>query len=57
MTLSQGSTGGLVGQMATGTAGTGTGAHADNKGGIVEIDAMLRAFWDLSRISPKRGSG
>lgn len=53
MTLFQGSTGGLVGQMATGTAGTGTGLTADNKGGIVEIDAMLRAFWDISRISPK----
>jgi hypothetical protein len=53
MTIFQGSTGGLVGQMATGVAGTGTGLTADNKGGIVEIDAMLRAFWDLSRISPK----
>lgn len=50
--ISQGSTGGLVGQMVTGTAGTGTPLTADGKGGIVEIDAMLKAFWDLYRLSP-----
>jgi hypothetical protein len=48
----QGSTGGLVTQMATGTAGTGTPLTADGKGGVVEIDAMLKAFWDLYRLSP-----
>jgi len=53
-TLFQGSTGGLVMQMATGVAGTGTPLTADGKGGIVEWDAMLRAFWDLSRLSPVR---
>lgn len=53
-TLFQGSTGGLVMQMAAGAAGVGTGLTADGKGGIVEIDAMLRAFWDLSRLSPAR---
>jgi hypothetical protein len=44
--------GALVGQMATGTAGVGTVLTADGKGGIVEIDAMLRAFWDQFRLSP-----
>jgi hypothetical protein len=54
MTLQVGSTGGLVGTMGTGVAGTGQGFTADGKGNIVEIDAMLRAFWDLYRISPAR---
>lgn len=44
--------GALVGQMATGTAGVGTVLTADGKGGVVEIDAMLRAFWDQFRLSP-----
>jgi len=44
--------GSLIGQMATGTAGTGTILTADGKGGIVEIDAMLRAFWDTYRLGP-----
>jgi hypothetical protein len=44
--------GSLIGQMATGTAGTGTPLTADGKGGVVEIDAMLRAFWDVYRLSP-----
>lgn len=39
-------------QMATGTAGTGTGLTADGSGGIVEIDLMLKAFWDTYRLSP-----
>lgn len=44
--------GALVGRMATGTAGTGTVLTADGKGGIVEIDAMLKAFWDQFRLGP-----
>lgn len=44
--------GSLVGQMATGTAGTGTVLTADGRGGIVEFDAMLKAFWDQFRLSP-----
>ena len=51
-TLNLSSGNSLVGQMATGTAGTGTVLTADGKGGIVEIDAMLKAFWDLYRLSP-----
>lgn len=39
-------------QMATGTAGTGTPLTADGNGGIVEIDAALKAFWDNYRLSP-----
>lgn len=53
-TIYTGTTGAIVGQMATGTPGTGTVLSADNKGGVVEIDAMLRAFWDLYRLSPSR---
>ena len=38
--------------MATGTAGSGTPLTSDGAGGIVEIDAALRAFWDNYRLSP-----
>jgi hypothetical protein len=50
--LAVGSTGALIGTMSTGAAGTGTPLTADNKGGVVEIDAVLRAMWDLYRLSP-----
>jgi len=36
----------------TGTVGTGTPLTADGEGGIVEIDAALKAFWDNYRLSP-----
>ena len=36
----------------TGTAGTGTPLTADSEGGIVEIDAALKHFWDVYRLSP-----
>jgi hypothetical protein len=36
----------------TGTAGTGTPLTADGDGGIVEIDAALKYFWDNWRLSP-----
>lgn len=39
--------------QATGTAGTGTPLTADGSGGIVEIDAALKSFWDTSRLSPQ----
>lgn len=38
--------------MATGTAGTGTPLTSDGAGGIVEIDAALKSFWDNYRLSP-----
>lgn len=38
--------------QATGTPGTGTPLTSDNAGGIVEIDAALKAFWDNYRLSP-----
>lgn len=38
--------------LATGTAGTGTPLTSDAAGGIVEIDAALRSFWDNYRLSP-----
>ena len=38
--------------MATGTPGTGTPLTADGAGGIVEIDAALKGFWDNYRLSP-----
>ena len=38
--------------MATGTAGTGTALTSDGAGGIVEIDAALKSFWDNYRLSP-----
>lgn len=38
--------------QANGTAGTGTPLTADGVGGIVEIDAALKSFWDNYRLSP-----
>ncbi|HUZ71539.1 MAG TPA: hypothetical protein VMU87_01020, partial [Stellaceae bacterium] len=45
---------GYVAQQATGTAGTGTPLTADGDGGIVEIDADLKYFYDNLRLSPSR---
>lgn len=39
--------------LATGTAGTGTVLTASSRGTIVEIDAMLKSFWDTYRLSPE----
>lgn len=44
----------LVGQMATGVAGTGTVLTSDGAGGVVEIDQMLQAFWNAYRLSPSK---
>lgn len=41
-----------VSPQVTGTAGTGTPLTADNEGGIVEIDALLKSLWDNYRLSP-----
>ncbi len=35
-----------------GTAGQGTPLTADGTGGIVEVDAVLKAMWDTNRLSP-----
>jgi hypothetical protein len=43
--------GSLVNYQATGTAGVGTPLTSDGAGGIVEINADLKAFWDSYRIS------
>lgn len=40
--------------QATGTPGNGTPLTSDSAGGIVEIDAALKAFWDDYRLSPTR---
>lgn len=39
--------------LPTGTAGTGTTLTASGRGTIVEIDELLRSFWDNYRISPE----
>lgn len=39
-------------RMATGTPGTGTPLTSDGVGGIVEIDAALKSFWDNYKLSP-----
>jgi len=41
-----------VSTMATGSAGAGTPLTSDGAGGIVEIDAALKSFWDNYRLSP-----
>lgn len=38
--------------QANGTAGTGTPLTSDTAGGIVEIDAALKYYWDNLRLSP-----
>ena len=38
--------------MANGVAGTGTPLTSDTAGGVVEIDAALKSFWDNFRLSP-----
>lgn len=48
----QSSLGSYQGVMPTGTAGTGTALTSDGAGGIVEIDAALKWFWDNYRLSP-----
>lgn len=44
--------GAYVFNMATGTAGTGTGLTANGMGGIDEIDAMLVQMYDDNQVSP-----
>lgn len=48
----QTSLGAYLATQATGTPGTGTPLTSDNAGGIVEIDAALRSWWDNFRLSP-----
>jgi hypothetical protein len=48
----QSSLGSLQVTQATGTPGTGTPLTSDGAGGIVEIDAALKSFWDNYRLSP-----
>lgn len=49
---SQSALGGYQKVQATGTPGTGTSLTADGLGGVTEIDAALKAFWDNRRLSP-----
>jgi len=44
--------GALVNNQATGTPGVGTPLTSDGAGGIVEIEADLKSFWDNFRLSP-----
>lgn len=46
--------GSIVSNLATGTAGTGSFLTSDGAGGIVEIDAVLKSFWDQYRLSPSK---
>lgn len=51
---SQASLGALYAAQGTGTPGTGTPLTSDGAGGIAEISADLRLFWDLYKIVPDR---
>jgi hypothetical protein len=42
----------MVNVQPTGVAGAGTPLTSDGAGGIVEIEAVLKANWDLYRLSP-----
>jgi len=44
--------GSMVSVQPTGSAGVGTPLTGDGAGGIVEIEAVLKANWDLYRLSP-----
>ena len=44
--------GGYVNTLATGTAGTGTVLTSSGRGGVAEIDTMLKSMWDLYQVSP-----
>lgn len=44
--------GAMVNVQPTGVAGAGTPLTGDGAGGIVEIEAVLKANWDLYRLSP-----
>lgn len=46
--------GGYVAFQPTGTAGTGTPLTSDGEGGIVEITAAFRYYYDTWRMSPGR---
>lgn len=52
LTIAQKGLGSYVSQQPTGTAGVGTPLTSDGAGGIVEIDAALKWFWDNLRLSP-----
>jgi len=52
LTIAQKGLGSYVAQQPTGTAGVGTPLTSDGAGGIVEIDAALKWFWDNLRLSP-----
>ena len=49
---SQSSLGATQSTLATGTPGTGTPLTSDGAGGIVQIDAVLKAMWDNYRLWP-----
>lgn len=44
--------GAMVNVQPTGVAGAGTPLTGDGAGGVVEIEAVLKANWDLYRLSP-----
>ena len=46
--------GAYIYNMATGVDGTGTPLTADGKGGIYEVDAVLKYLWDVPKVSPQR---
>jgi hypothetical protein len=48
----QPTSGSMIVTQPTGTAGAGTPLTADGVGGVVEIEAVLKANWDNYRLSP-----
>ena len=48
----QPASGAYIAVQPTGSAGVGTPLTADGAGGIVEIEAILKANWDQYRLSP-----
>ena len=53
LTIASKNLGGYYSAQATGSAGTGTPLTADGAGGVIEIDAALKWFWDYLRLSPQ----
>jgi len=46
--------GAYIANQATGTPGVGTPLTGDGKGGVVEIDAVLKYMWDKWRLGPEQ---
>ena len=50
--FAKGANNSIIKTLATGTAGTGTALTSDSAGGVTEINDVLQAMWDASKLGP-----